>query len=374
MGVRDPGDPVDEAGWDTAAALHQQALEHLASGDLEQAAESASIAESALRALLGPAHPDVVNAELTVAAVRLSRGDAAAALVLLDDALKLTRDWPRLRLLRPILTRAHLLRADTLRQLGRYDEAVAALRALLPSVRRGESGADTYNTLGVALRFAGDLRGARRAYLAALRRVPPEDAASQATIHHNLSGLAHARGDYVQAEAEARLALERRGSLGPPDPALGQDHGALAAALSEQGRHAEALLHFEAAKAIYAQTLPADHPEVAYLLHNLGDSLSDAGDPAAARAAYDEALTRKRATFGPNHPEVAVTLFNSRHTLRALGDLDGAAARAAEARAIVATSLPEDHPIRRTIEGEPPDQGREAAQASISRSRRRARG
>lgn len=302
----------------------------------------------ALADLLGPGHPDAANARVTVAVTRVAQGDLTGALDDLLEAQAALDRFAREAVVRPLRVRARLLRGDTLRQLGRYEEAVDVLRSAQRMARHTELATEADNSLGVALRFLGDFAGAARAYARALASLPADDLASRAALHHNLAGLAHARGDHAASEAEARRALALRADA-PRDPRYGGDLGALALAIAEQGRHEEALAVFAEALGIYEAMLPPSHPEVAYLLHNLGDTLVDAGRFAEATSAYDEALRVKEEALGEGHPEVAITLANSRLAYEGLGDREEAARRVGRAVAIVREALPANHPFRVSI-------------------------
>lgn len=336
---------IDERAWEEAAALHDSVADVLAAGDPGRALAIAQEAATALEGLLGAGHPDAANARVTEAEVLVTRGELQGALTTLTAAHTRLECWRREPAVRAMRIRCRILRGDTLRQLGRYPEALRVLRAAVRMADGGEQALNAWNTLGVALRFAGDFPGAAHAYDRALGLA--SDAQPRATLHHNLSGLAHARGDLVTAEVEIRRALDLREAR---DARLGGDLAALAQVLAELGRREEAMQCFAEAHALYEATLPASHPEMAYLLHNLGDALTDAGRFGEAASAYDEAIAIKREVLGDRHPEVAYSLVNSRLALVGLGDEAGALARLTEAREIVRAALPDSHPYRRAVE------------------------
>lgn len=341
-------DPFEQA-WDEAVALHTAAADTLDRGETALAAQRAADALAALSGLLGADHPDAANAAVTLGEALLRGGDLAGAAVHLEGAVAALGRHRRHPDVRPLWWNARKIRADLWRQEGRYGDAVAELGRVLRAVRGTAQELATTNLLGIARRFAGDYAGAKRAYLRALAWLnahTPDDAATRAVLHHNLSGLAHARGDYSISEYHIRTALALRGDA--RDAAYGGDLGGLALALVELGRADEALAAFDEARAIYAQTLPPDHPEVAYLLHNLGDAWMAVARPQEALDAYDQSLALKRARLGADHPEVAVSLANSRLPLLALGRAEEAASRLIEARRIV-QGLPEGHPFREGV-------------------------
>src|SRR5439155_21587927 len=62
-----------------------------------------------------------------------------------------------------------------------------------------------------------------------------------ADLHHNLGGLDHARGRFVEGEPAARRAVElRKKALGDEHPAVAADRAALAALLDQLDRSEEA--------------------------------------------------------------------------------------------------------------------------------------
>ena len=133
----------------------------------------------ALADLLGPGHPDAANARVTVAVTRVAQGDLTGALDDLLEAQAALDRFAREAVVRPLRVRARLLRGDTLRQLGRYEEAVDVLRSAQRMARHTELATEADNSLGVALRFLGDFAGAARAYARALASLPADDLASR---------------------------------------------------------------------------------------------------------------------------------------------------------------------------------------------------
>jgi tetratricopeptide (TPR) repeat protein len=79
----------------------------------------------------------------------------------------------------------------------------------------------------------------------------------------------------------------------------------------------------------------ADHPEVAAVLHKLGNAWFELGQPAKARELYERALLIKEREYGPDNPEVASTLNNLGNTWLDLG-------RPAMARDLYERALPID--------------------------------
>lgn len=349
----------DEAAWDAAILRHDEALERL--GRDAQAAEAiARAACSDLEATIGADHPDTLNVRATVGLAILLQGRFAEALAALAPVVDALEAWQHEPVVMPMRVRARVLLGDALRQGGQYERAAAHLRdaardadAHLPE--DDELIGHVWNALGIALRFAGDYDAAAAAYGRFgqwLDVHQPGDHPDRATLHHNLSGLAHARGDYATSLVEAGLAraLRERILAGAADGPLGQDIAAEGTALEGLGRIDEALERYDRALAIYRATLPPDHPEVAYLLHNRGDALVSAKRHDEAIACYQEALALKQQLFGPVHAEVAATRGNLAVALAEAGRPEEADKAAHEAREIARAALPETHPWRANLE------------------------
>ncbi len=96
------------------------------------------------------------------------------------------------------------------------------------------------------------------------------------------------------------------------------------AVLDGKGAHEEAERRYVRALEIRSQRLPADHPDTARTLNNLGNIEMGKGDYAKAEDYYGRARAMREALFGPAHPEVAGSLNNLSLTRRRAGDVDGA--------------------------------------------------
>lgn len=341
----------DEAAWDDAVSRLDAAREALAGGAFADARATASAITAELSAIVGSEHPD------TAAAIMVE-GEALAGLGRLDEGMVAFRralaiydrytSPEEVEIVRP-------LRVDALQRIGhrlaldaRYDEAIALQREGLAQAEllHGPDGlevAGAWNALGVALRFAARYDDAAVAYgrAAAIRAAHGEP--DPAVHHHNLSGLASARGDFAAAEVHARAAVARRREDGEGFE-LATDLCGLGDALAGLGRGVEAEAAYREALALFARTVP-DHAEVAYALHNLGDTLADLGRVADAEATYREAIARKTRVLGPSHHELAPTLSNLAHLLERAGRRTEAREASRQA-VVIAAVLPADHPIR----------------------------
>ena len=163
-----------------------------------------------------------------------------------------------------VVARAHVLRGDSLRQLDRPDEAVAAYDraiALRPQF------ADAWLGRGLALRNLGDFDDALDDFDSAIRLNPQHIEARLSR-----SALLATLGRNEASEAEARLILSI-------DPANGPAFNNLGNALQRLGRIEEALACFEAAIRLV--------PDPTAARFNYGMCLLQAGDFARGWREYE---------------------------------------------------------------------------------------
>lgn len=348
----EPGEP-DEAAWEMAAAMVEQASDLLESGHVERALRTAREAAARLAEVVGPEHPDVGNARVVAADAlaglgRIGEAEAGyrAALAIYD-----LYEGEDADVVRPLRVVALARLGHQLSLAGRYDEAEAGLRDALREAEQVYGAgalelADHANALGVCLRFAGRYEEAAEAYAQAEAYRDAAGVPQPPTHHHNLSGLATARGDYAAAERHARAAVAERRAEDPEGFHLATDLCGLGDALVGLERFTEAEGAYREALALFADTERPDHPEVAYALHNLGDALAAMGRHAEAERVYRDAIERKRTTLGEHHHEVAATLNNLAALLHETGRVDAARHASGEALAIVRRALAPEHPVR----------------------------
>lgn len=98
------------------------------------------------------------------------------------------------------------------------------------------------------------------------------------------------------------------------------------------------------AAAIGEAHLPADDPELAIRINNLGAVLRALGDLDGAADCYRRALKIDEAHYGPDHPNVASDINNLGYVLKLQGDLDGAKACYERALKIDEAHSGPDHP------------------------------
>jgi len=253
------------------------------------------------------------------------------------------------------------------RALGRYDDAAAAFGRALEALRRLPVGAladadigetELLDDLGVTWKSAGRFAEAEEAYRDAIALVDAHaepDLDDLASLHHNLAGLAHARGDFATAEPLARRSVElRAAALGPDDPSTLLDRSALAAILHGQGRTTEAEATIREILPGLTEALGGDHPELAVALNNLAALVQARGDLEEAERLYRRVLAIRERRLGPEAPALAVPLSNLGTVLRRLGRPTEAVALYERALVLLEPAVDRSHPnlaaIRRNLE------------------------
>jgi tetratricopeptide (TPR) repeat protein len=172
------------------------------------------------------------------------------------------------------------------------------------------------NDFGVLCKYTGRFADADRMYQRALKLVIGLDNAANkkdfiATIYHNLGGIAHARQQYAQALRYARRGVRLRKKIRPRDPvSVTADEAALAAILSELGRHSEAVRLYLRALRVFRSHLGQKHYEVGSVLTNLGAIYWRMARPVEAKRALRRGLLILENALGKNHPRVTIARNN----------------------------------------------------------------
>jgi len=205
------------------------------------------------------------------------------------------------------------------------------------------------NELGMIGKYSGHFDEAERAYLEALRLfkrcAPGAGSARAASVLHNLGGLAHARGRFVEAAAFARRGIAVRESAGGTGSVqLIDDRAALAAILVDLGHLDEARAALLDVVALRETPTHADPVEVAVALHNLGSLHFRSGLVTEARQTLERTLALKQKTLAPGHPDLAITLHNLACCLAQLGEPEAAAHHFQRGVDVLAPVAAHDHP------------------------------
>lgn len=167
--------------------------------------------------------------------------------------------------------------------------------------------------------------------------------------------LSDGRIEHADAQFTALLAeIEAQAAL-PPDaqPDMQPDtYLALAGILNSLGSVRRAAGQLDSAtellqrsNALYADLLPAGHPERIHVINNLAVLYRSRGDEAAAEALYRQVLEDSRQGRGSLHPGTATIMNNLARLLKSQGDLDEALALLQQALRIRSERLGEAHPL-----------------------------
>lgn len=243
----------------------------------------------------------------------------------------------------------HRLRAEYARAEPLLREAVA--RAESRATSDPQALARALNALGLLCKDVARYDEGRALYaraLLVLEGCPDASPHDVAALHHNLAGIAHARGACHEAEPVARRGLAIRLAAPVADPvAAAEDRIALAAILDGLGRYDEAEALCEDAIAALRSSGPGCSAELAVALNNAGARHAERGRLADAIVLLEEALALKRACLPPGHPDVALTLHNLGAAWERRGDLARAIALFEEAESTFERALGPAHPRTR---------------------------
>lgn len=323
--------------------------------DLEEAARQSG---HALRLIATGTVPVAVQAEaaLTAAVIDRDGDDAAASHAHLARAVHLLDAAPPTPRRNILLMRTLTALGDGHRRAGRYPQATATLQRALALVQAetppdpGQLAA-VLTVLGITAKELGAYPQATRCYaeVEALyqgRTVAPAD---QATLQHNLAGLAYAQRQFPQAETYTRRAVQVRHRQRAAKVELAADLAVLGAAVAAQNRHDEAREHLRRALAICAGVRPPRRYEIAVHLHNLAAVEHADGHLEAAEQGYRRALAIKEHLLGADHPEIGIVCNNLGTLLHDQGRRDEARSCYLRASTIAEHTYPAGHPTTMAI-------------------------
>ncbi len=249
------------------------------------------------------------------------------------------------------------VRGTAFRQAGRLTEARDELRAALALAEQDRAHDSLQlvallNEIGIVGKYRGDFADAAAAYDRALRILDDsgtEMTDMQASLLHNIAGLAHARGDAVGAISAAREGIAVRLASACTDPLdLAKDRAALAAILIDLHQTDEARDLLEEVLVVLEGAYGPESHEVAVALHNFGSLEYRCGDCEAAASMLDRSIRVKRTTLGTNHPDLAIGLHNLACAQAEVGLINQAIDSLEEAIALLAESVAANHPTLRS--------------------------
>jgi tetratricopeptide (TPR) repeat protein len=301
-----------------ARRLNRSALRVLGEGDPAAAQETArrSLALFAARPRSHNTTIGRADALMTLAAIADAGSRHNESAQWLQDAVDQIQFLPaspvRDKWLAELLTRL----GTSLRLAGRFAEASTVLTAARGLTHwngmEPERRAATLTAAGILAKDTGRYTEAAMLYWQAQSVLDSATVLVQtACIHHNMAGLFHVQGIYVEAESEIREALAIRSRTEPPNSdGTAADLSVLGAVLNGQDRLEEAEDAIRAAYQIGQARHGSDHYEVAVQLHSLGSIQHKRHDFDGAADSYRRALQIKERVLGGQHPEIAALLNN----------------------------------------------------------------
>ncbi len=265
--------------------------------------------------------------------------DAAAALAGVD--------YP------PVSAELHLAEGKVHDRLGRYEEAMVALR--LASHIAASTGQRAL--LRDATTRSMHVLGKRMSrFSEALALAPVAEGLAkghpleEADVANVLALIFLEKGDVAEAEVRQRRAFElRRAALGDGHPGLGASHHSLALVFSAQSRYAEELEQHRKSLDIWMTALGPEHPNVSMAMSNIATSYFLQGLYEESEAAHRESLELRIAALGPDHPEVLDARVNFALTLCKQGQWKTCDAELTRALDVQKSKLgPDDRALSRT--------------------------
>ncbi len=250
-------------------------------------------------------------------------------------------------------------RAALLSELGRLDEALAALDALVDATPEDVLPTPSEFILrGNVLTWAGRLDEATQAFERArelARQTRGADHPTNGVAYNGMGVVEFSRGNLAAAEAHFQHAYDiLAAAYGDDDPELLFSIGNVGELRRMRGDYDGALETMKTVSALVARAYPPVHREVGTTNHNIASIYSDKGEPATALDYYDRAIEVRQQIHGTEHTYVANSLTGK---ARALLDL----ARASEAMPLLERALS----IRAATESPP----RKAAQTEFALAR-----
>jgi len=301
--------------------------------------------------VLGVDHRDTLRARNSLASWRGEAGDPAAAVTACEELLvDLLREYgpghPDTLVLQSNLAHWRGHAGDTAGAALAYEELLAdRLRVLGPD---HPDTLITRSNLASWRGHAGDAAGAAAAteeLLADRLRVLGPDHPDTLITRSNLASWRGHAGDAAGAAlAYEELLADRLRVLGPDHPDTLRTRNNLASWRGRAGDAAGAAAAFEELLAVLPQVLGPDHPNTLRTRNNLASWRGEAGDAAGAAAALEELLADQLRALGPNHLDALSTRSNLASWRGKAGDAAGAAAALEELLADQLQLFEPDHP------------------------------
>ena len=265
--------------------------------------------------LLQPEDPAIAEDLVLLSRVLVEQSETSLAQAAVERALVIQEaargsDHPRVAVAAGQL-------GGVLWRLGRLERARATLERAIGILERAPGAASAAQAayhcslLGLVLRDLGDLRAARARLEEGARRFDElygpdhrEAVEVRKTLGDVLRGLGEAEAAVAMLLDVARATEERLGD----HPDLAATLNYLGSALSDLGRHDEAVEQIERALRIYETVFGARHPYAAESLARLGPVLRAMGRREPAAHALRQAREIYESHVGPDHPALAQIL------------------------------------------------------------------
>jgi serine/threonine-protein kinase len=243
--------------------------------------------------------------------------------------------------------------ADTLRNLGQFEEAVSIAEEALNQHERhhlpdAKLRISLINSLAASYQQWGKLEEAEAYYqrgneFIARHGVEAEDV--RAWFQLSFGHLLNLQGKGEEAVEWMKPVYERaQRELGPDHPATLAAATNVGHGLHIQGRHEEAFPMFQTIYEGRLRTLGPDHAETLAALANVGTLQLSLGRFAPAEAALGQAVTRLTELHGPEHPITLHVISNHGQALTGLGRYQQAIAVLTENLAVERRVLGNEHP------------------------------
>ena len=300
----------------------------------DSAAQAVTIGEpltADLDRLLGPEHPDALNARNSLAAAYQAAGRPSDAIPLFEQTLVV-----RERLLGPehpdTLTTQNNL-AAAYQDAGRAGEARLMFELTLAAKERlfGSNHPSTLNSRGNLAAVYQDLGRAAEAIglfeqtLEGRERVLGADHPDTVNSRVNLAAAYREAGRVAEAIplVEQILAVRER-QLGSDHPSTLNSRVNLAAAYREAGRVAEAIPLVEQTLAACERQFSGDHPRTMSARNNLANAYREVGRADEAIPLHEETLAACERQLGGDHPRTIGARSNLAASYESTGRVDEA--------------------------------------------------
>jgi eukaryotic-like serine/threonine-protein kinase len=304
---------------------------YLALGEFDRAHDLTAHALATLEKVLGPDHPDTVNARADLGAILCQQGDYAGARDMLAPVIARQSVDPGPR--SPDTLHSMNAWMLVLNALGQSKEAAevgrrtVALTAEVLGPEKPETLARQGN-LATILMDLGEMEeaaGLLDSVVTVGRRVLGPGDPRVIGAMQNLAALRRVQGRLAEAESLLTEALDAdQEVMGKKHPqTLNAQHN-LASLLFREGKKTEGMALLRETLDLHREVLGPDHPNTLYVESTWATMLADAGRLDEAVASYRHVMEVRSRILGEHHPVTLTSVFNLARTLEDQGKLDEA--------------------------------------------------